>query len=205
MEQLQVSGNVRWERLPVVRTGYFWNFWVMHFSSNHQLLNEIVAYLELFCVVAHLVSLSNIDNNNGKKNIKRKRSIKQNKNSEHSSHFVPVLFPVIVWLWLSDVIRMAMRLFIEIPTITSLNFPLKWLRNLCFCFSITLGTLDFTGSEHSHDCHVLTWQVSQVTAAMQIMWEISHFHCPYSGLSLRGVGRGFPLAKYYECGPWLLS
>lgn len=150
MEQLQVSGNVQWERLPVVRTGYFWNFWVMHFSSNHQLLNEIVAYLELFCVVAHLVSLSNIDDNNGKKNIKRKRSIKQNKNSEHSSHFVPVLFPVIVWLWLSDVIRMAMRLFIEIPTITSLNFPLKWLRNLCFCFSITLGTLDFTEAQSIH-------------------------------------------------------
>ena len=98
MEHLLVSGNVWWERLPVVRTGYFWNFFVMHFSSNRRLFNEIVACLELFCVVAQLVSLSNIDNNNGKKNIKRKRSIKQNKNSEHSAHFVPVLLAVIVWL-----------------------------------------------------------------------------------------------------------
>ena len=47
----------------------------MHFSSNLQLFNEIVAYLELFCVVAQLVSLSNIDDNNGKKKYKQESGL----------------------------------------------------------------------------------------------------------------------------------
>ena len=84
-----LTGSYNWVLLEFLGHAFF-------IKSSIILLNEIVAYLELFCVVAQLVSLSNIDDNNGKKNIKRKRSIKQNKNSEHSSHFVPVLFPIIV-------------------------------------------------------------------------------------------------------------
>lgn len=57
----------------------YWSYWrvtadvvfVAFSPSNRQLLNEIVAYQELFCMVTLLASLSNHDNGEENEEIKK--------------------------------------------------------------------------------------------------------------------------------------